>query len=69
MIRTKSYFSRRADWWEERSGIRTVDDSVLASGLRAYSLRQAAILDRMSSKCDTLWEVVEDLLATPATAE
>ena len=64
MIRTKQYFTRRADWWEERADIRTVDDIVLASGLRAYSLRQAAILDRMSQKCDSLWEFAGELIPT-----
>lgn len=55
MRRVEASLEEQADWWRAQEGNWT-DDELLAAGLRAYTLRQADILDQLNAHFTSLWE-------------
>jgi hypothetical protein len=55
MRRVLVYLSWRAEWWRERSSLRTHDDSSILSGVSGYANKQAAICNRMAKQCARYW--------------
>lgn len=55
MRRVLVYLSWRAEWWRERSSLRTHDDGSVLSGVSGYANKQAAICSRMVKQLACYW--------------
>lgn len=55
MRRTIEYLKWKANWWQERAGSRSCSDKLLAEGLRAYALEQAALQRTLSTSFQQAW--------------
>lgn len=56
MRRVLAYFEWQAAWWEGQSSRRTVDDTRLAAGLKAYAAKQMALRGQLAASFSWKWE-------------
>ena len=55
MRRVLAYQKWKAAWWRTRSALRTHDDGTILSGVSGYAHKQAAICERMATRCAHYW--------------
>ena len=55
MRRVLVYLRWRAEWWRERSSLRSHADSSIVSGISGYAHKQAAICSQMAEQCASHW--------------
>ena len=55
MRRVLVYQKWKAAWWRTRSALRTHDDGTILSGVSGYAHKQAAICERMATRCAHYW--------------
>lgn len=55
MRRAIIYLRWKADWWDERSTLRSHADGSILSGVSGYAYKQAAICDRMAERFAVHW--------------
>ena len=55
MRRVVAYHKWKADWWRERSSMRSNADPVILSGISGYAHKQADMCTRMADQCALYW--------------
>lgn len=55
MRRVLAYLASRAEWWRERSSLRTNGEPSILSGVSGYAYKQADVCTRIAERCAYYW--------------